>query len=302
MKRTVKPPTFLLPGVILVGIGILGVVICLITLPVQAEDAPKPEKKIDDRDVKQTEKEEKVPTSRVETNSKTDSMSEGHVCEPPDDLDRVKIDNSDGVNQQTIGKEVIEGTSKESKRRFSEDGRIRTTILIGDARMDRWEGPEADARYIGYLKADRIIFKEENRERTFTVARGNVEFCRNGIRITSDHARQNHRTGVIHFISSKEKWVVITDGIDTVCTPHFVYNQITGKQIAKGEVKFRLYIDSPDAVDENTINETDTPSDASKNTENRTEKKINAETDNADGDAAEPPDAGNFEDANPEEE
>ncbi len=45
MKYTVKHPIFLLPGAIPIGIGILGVIICLITLPVRAEEAPKAEKK-----------------------------------------------------------------------------------------------------------------------------------------------------------------------------------------------------------------------------------------------------------------
>ncbi len=255
--------------------------------------------------MKQTEKKQEVPTNGVENSPKTDLTSEGHVCRPPEN--RVEIPypggNSHGMNRKiSDAAEIIEGISKDVRRHFSEDGIIRTTVLIGDARMDRWTQA---GEYTGYLKGDRIIFKEEGGKRTFTTARGNVEFCRNNIRITSDFARQNHRTGVIVFKGKKGKEVTIIDKEgNTVCTPLFIYNQITHKQIAKGEVKFRIYLDSSDAAGENAANETDTPSDAPENTENQAEKEINAEPDNIDENAVETPDAdaGNFEKANPEDE
>ena len=265
MKRTFEETVSLLIGAIIVSIGILGLVICLITLPVQAADTPTPETKIDDSNTKQTGTKQGDLTPRVEDS-------------PPD--------NSSPVNPADIPptEEVIIGGAEETIRHL--DPPMVTIILTGNAKMHRCTQA---GQYIGFLMADKIIFKEnrETGKRTHTIAKGNVRFLRQNIYITSEFARQNHQKNRITFKNDvkitdvqisidqvidqlkvprdlnefprdlNEVYTVVNaislfllgtiqkneniGGQDKVSTSVFVYNLVTGKRIAKGGVRFKHY-------------------------------------------------------------
>ena len=111
------------------------------------------------------------------------------------------------------------------------------------------EGNVKIIRATGFLNGDKVTMYRnvETDELIQTVAEGNVELRDENIFATCDHATLNH---IDETVDLREN-VVVIQGEDRLETKHFTYNQNTGEQTGKGEVKFRVRVKrtKPEAED-----------------------------------------------------
>ncbi|MFB3041687.1 MAG: LptA/OstA family protein, partial [Candidatus Poribacteria bacterium] len=111
------------------------------------------------------------------------------------------------------------------------------------------EGNVKINRATGFLNGDKVTMYRnvETDELIQTVAEGKVELRDENIFATCDHATLNH---IDETVDLREN-VVVIQGEDRLETKHFTYNQNTGEQTGKGEVKFRVRVKrtKPEAED-----------------------------------------------------
>ncbi len=254
-----------LPHFIVTTFVFLGVIICLTTLPVWAEETPESEQK-DSEVVTQTEEN---PETQVET--------------PENSKSSEKSDDKNTKTEPT--KEVIIGDSDFMDR----DQKKGITILTGNVKTIR-QNEQGDE--IGFLNADKVTLINDTKtgQTTEIIAEGNVEIRDLEIFATCDHATMNNLTNIIVL---KEN-VVVKQKRDQLETKLFTFNRTTGKQTGVGDVKFKVTVTQATPTD--TAEESEEPSpegtkDSSSTTdkesvstdaEKETEKKPNSEGDEAD--------------------
>ena len=253
------------------SIGCLAFLIFLISLTVIAEDA----------------EDTKPPaTDTVETQTTENTVQKADTAEDTDATPEMP-------------KEKITGTADKMER-YDKDG---ITILIGNAKTVRYNEEDVE---IGFLNADKITLKADPEAGTTTeiVAEGNVEIRDQDIFATCDHAIMNNLTNII---TLKEN-VVVLQNKDRLETKLFTFNRTTGKQTGEGGVKFKVTVTQAAPVaaetDENIENSADAGEEKidtteTEKTEDNTKRDADTETDKADGDAEDKPDADT---ENPEDE
>ena len=264
MKRKFERPSFQLMCVPHVSIGILWIVIYLITLPVRAESTPAPERKVDDNDVKQTGEKQGGTTSQVEKSGSDNSSGVSADIYPIEEKEIVvgyaknttrsfyeednTVQKEDGIVQKLL-KDVQIGCCGKTKgiieRTLKDKKRIATIVLSGDAEM---HSCFLVAGYVGFLKADKIIFIYANGERQLTVAMGNVKFLSTDTYITADCACQEYENNRVTFETFEDK-VKIADK-DKVKIRHVQtsINKI-GKQLDKVNNQVKTAWDLNEAYD-----------------------------------------------------
>lgn len=191
---------------------ILGILLCLTTLHVTAEEAPDAEV------VQEADQTSDAPPDNTEADSSATSDQQGDETE---------------TEQVKVTKEVITGTSDRMER----DEKVGITILIGNAKTKRHS---EDGIEIGFLNADTITIKNnpETGETTEIVAVGNVEIRDDKIFATCDHATMDNLTSIITLKDN----VVVLQNKDRLETKLFTFNRITGKQTGIGGVKFKVEV------------------------------------------------------------
>lgn len=191
---------------------ILGILLCLTTLHVTAEEAPDAE----------------VVQEADQTSDAPPDNTEGDSAATSDQ----KSDKT-GPEQVKVTKEVISGTSDRMER----DEKVGITILIGNAKTKRHS---EDGIEIGFLNADTITIKNdpETGDTTEIVAVGNVEIRDDKIFATCDHATMDNITSIITLKDN----VVVLQNKDRLETKLFTFNRITGKQTGVGGVKFKVEV------------------------------------------------------------
>lgn len=254
--------------------GFLTLLVCLVSLTLAAENTEKPSS-----------------VSGVETQTTENTEQKTNT-----------VEDTGAAAEMT--KETITGTSKRMES-YEQEG---ITILIGEAKTVRRNEQGIE---IGFLNADKITLKRdlETGDTKEIVAEGNVEIRDQDIFATCDHATMDNLTSTIILKDN----VVVLQNKDRLETKFFTFNRITGKQTAEGDVKFKVTVTQAAPVTteetENTesgteTGEEETSTTAPEETGDQTQEDTDSETDIAEGDAEEEPDAdaGNSEDMNSEEE
>jgi lipopolysaccharide export system protein LptA len=110
------------------------------------------------------------------------------------------------------------------------------------------EGTVKINRPDGFLNGDKVtMFRNiETNELLQTLAEGNVELRDKEIFATCDHATINHTDETVNLREN----VVVIQNKDRLETKHFTYNQKTGEQIGKGDVKFKVRVKRSKKADE----------------------------------------------------
>ena len=232
---------------------LLGILLCLTTFHVTAEEAPDAEV------VQDADQTSVTPTENIEGDSSTTSDPQG---------DETKIDKAE------VTKEVITGTSDRMER----DEKVGITILIGNAKTKRHS---EDGVEIGFLNADTITLKSdpETGETVEIVAVGNVEIRDDKIFATCDHATMDNLTSII---TLKENVVVLQKN-DRLETKLFTFNRLTGKQTGVGDVKFKVTVTQATPVASEESEGTDSDgTDSSKESDSSEPKKDATEAEKKD--------------------
>ena len=245
----------------------LGVIICLITFSVVADEVPNTEKK-EGEVVQQSEEKPAAPVKSAENkNAKKDANTPSS--------------NSDGATTEPT-KEVIVGDSDEMDR----DMKTGITILIGNVKTIRLNEQGIE---IGFLNADKVTLKADTKtgKTTEIIAVGNVEIRDQEIFATCDHATMNNLTNIITLKDN----VVVLQNKDRLETKLFTFNRTTGKQKGVGNVKFSVTvtqatpIETPEESEEAGSDSEDTsakPSETDENADSQETKEDTARKSNAD--------------------
>ena len=252
-----------IPYIVKRSVTFIGILICLLTYSVIADETPDTEK---DSEVIVNQTEQKT----TETVKSAENKDEKEKVVKPDS------ENTDSTPQPS--KEVITGTADIMER----DQKVGITILIGVKEQAKTLRFNEQGVEIGFLNADRITLKTnpETGETTEIIAVGNVEIRDQEIFATCDHATMNNLTNIIVLKDN----VVVLQNKDRLETKLFTYNRTTGKQTGEGEVKFKVTVtqatppESSDEVDTNEGTSTDTGVSEEKDTTSDSETKNETES------------------------
>ena len=126
---------------------------------------------------------------------------------------------------------VIQNEDRLTSKHFISEQRTGKQIAAGNVKINRPNG---------FLNGDTVtIYKNVKTDELIrTIAEGNVELRDDEIFATCNHATLNHASGTVDL---RENVVVIQDE-DRLETVHFTYNQETGEQTGKGNVRFRVRV------------------------------------------------------------
>lgn len=228
---------------------LLGILLCLTTFHVTAEEAPDTEKK-DAEAIQETEQTPVAPPDNTENDLTTPSDQQGDKT----DTDEVEVT-----------KEVITGTSD----RMDRDEKVGITILIGNVKTKRHS---EDGVEIGFLNADTVTLKSnpETGETVEIIAVGNVEIRDDKIFATCDHATLDNLTGIITLKDN----VVVLQKNDRLETKLFTFNRVTGKQTGVGDVKFKVTVTQATPTAPAESEETDSDGTDSSNEPDSGEDKV----------------------------
>lgn len=208
---------------------LLGILLCLTTLHLTAEEVP------DIEVVQEADQTSDVLPDNTGDNSSTTSDQQ---------------DDETDTEQVEVTKEVITGVSDRMER----DEKDGITILIGNVKTKRHS---EDGVEIGFLNADTITLKSnpETGETVEIIAVGNVEIRDDKIFATCDHATLDNLTSLITLKDN----VVVLQKNDRLETKLFTFNRLTGKQTGVGNVKFKVTVTqaTPTATEESEETDSD---------------------------------------------
>ena len=126
---------------------------------------------------------------------------------------------------------VVQNEDRLTAKHFISEQRTGKQIATGNVKINRPNG---------FLNGDKVtIYKNVKTDALIrTIAEGNVELRDEDIFATCNHATLNDESGTVDL---RDNVVVIQDE-DHLETKHFTYNQETGEQTGKGNVRFRVRV------------------------------------------------------------
>ena len=134
---------------------------------------------------------------------------------------------------------VIQDQDRLESERFISERKTGKQIAEGKTKINRPNG---------FLNGDKVtIYKNvETDELIKTIADGHVEIRDEEIFATCDHATIKHVDGTVHLRDN----VVVLQEEDRLESEEFTYNQKTGEQTGKGNVRFRVRINQTKKQDQ----------------------------------------------------
>ena len=126
---------------------------------------------------------------------------------------------------------VVQNEDRLTAKHFISEQRTGKQIAEGNVKINRPNG---------FLNGDKVtIYKDVKTDELIrTIAEGNVELRDEDIFATCEHATLNDASGTVDLRGS----VVVIQDKDRLETKHFTYNQETGEQTGKGNVRFRVRV------------------------------------------------------------
>ena len=126
---------------------------------------------------------------------------------------------------------VVQNEDRLTAKHFISEQRTGKQIAEGNVKINRPNG---------FLNGDKVtIYKDVKTDELIrTIAEGNVELRDEDIFATCEHATLNDASSTVDLRGN----VVVIQDKDRLETKHFTYNQETGEQTGKGNVRFRVRV------------------------------------------------------------